>query len=118
MKVKMKISRCSATIAVLAAALIASNAWWFYSALDAGVTAAYRDQVLQEHHQALAELLEVAPVASDPAASRESVLDAARLAAIGTTEYEKDGYVWVGMLGYRFDDLGRLRDVQTAWSPF
>jgi hypothetical protein len=114
----MKITRSAVALTLLAVALVASNGWWAWTALDAGVTAAYHEQAFAEHHQALAELLAVVPVASDPAATRESVLAAARTAARRGVEFEKDGFAWVGQLGYRFDARGRLREVRTSWSPF
>jgi hypothetical protein len=36
------------TAIALGAVLVASNAWWFYQTLDAGVTASYREQTAQE----------------------------------------------------------------------
>jgi hypothetical protein len=113
---KMKVS--TVTIIVLAVALIASNLWWAYAAVDSGVTATYREQAFQEHRKALAELIAVVPAISDPAATRESVLAAARSSVTESEELEKDGFVWVGHLGYRFGEDGRLREVRTSWSPF
>ena len=113
----MKPSRSVVTIALLIAALVGSNAWWGFTALDAGVTAAYRDQAFEEHRQALSELLAVVPAATG-AATRDAVLEAARSASNDHLEFEKEGYTWVGHLGYRFDSNGRLVDVQTKWSPF
>lgn len=112
--------RRAATIAivVLCLALVVSNLWWLYVVFDAGVSDTYLRVSFDEHHQALAELLAVVPAATDPAATRESVLSAARDAAGDDDPFEKEGFVWVGQLGYRFDDDGRLVEVQTAWSPF
>lgn len=109
--------RSTAVLLLLVALLIASNTWWAYNAIDAGVTAMYRDQVLEEQRQALIELLAVAPEAASAGATRESVLAVARAAADRTTDLEKEGFVWVGKLGYRFSEEGRLLEVRTAWSP-
>jgi len=114
----MKLKRSTIVIWVLSLALVVSNLWWFGLLLDAGITATYRDDSFDRHHRALAELLAVVPAAADPAATRESVLSAARDAAGDDDPFEKEGFVWVGQLGYRFDDDGRLVEVQTAWSPF
>jgi hypothetical protein len=117
-KLRMKSRTSTVVISVLAGALVASNAWWLYAAVDSGVTSSYREQAFHEHREALAQLIAVVPAVSEPAATRESILLAARSAAKDSKEFEKDGFVWVGYLGYRFSDGGRLREVRTSWSPF
>lgn len=114
----MAVKRSTIAICALTLALVASNLWWLYAAFDAAVTASYLQQSFDEHRQALAELLVVAPAASDAAATPESVLGAARTVARHDGSFEKDGFVWVGQLGYRFNSTGRLVEVQTRWSPF
>lgn len=49
---------------ILVTALFASNALWAYWAVDTGITATYRDQSWQDHHEALTEALAIAPVAA------------------------------------------------------
>jgi hypothetical protein len=110
--------RSTIAIWILSLALVVSNLWWLYAALDAAVTAMYLEQTFDEHRQALTELLAVVPVAADPAATRESVLGAAHAAATHDVSFEKEGFFWIGQLGYRFDDAGRLVEVRTSWSPF
>jgi hypothetical protein len=114
----MTMRRSTIVICLLILGLVVSNLWWFGLLLDAGITATYRDDSFDRHHRALGELLAVVPAAVDPAATRESVLGVAREAAGDETLFDKEGFVWVGQLGYRFDDDGRLVEVQTAWSPF
>jgi hypothetical protein len=114
----MKIRGQTVAIVVLAVALVVSNVWWLYAAVDSGVTTTYREQAFQEHRAALAELIAVVPAVSDPAATRESILAATRSAAKDNEYLEKEGLVWVGRLGYRFEADNRLREVRTSWSPF
>src|SRR5688500_8731907 len=114
----MKIRRSTVAIILLAVALVASNMWWAYAAVDSAVTSTYSEQALQEHREALAELIAVVPAVCDPSATRESILAAARSSAKDSQEFEKEGFVWVGRLGYRFGEDGRLREVRTSWSPF
>jgi len=106
--------RSTIAICVLILALVVSNLWSFGLLLDAGITATYGDDSLDRHHRALAELLAVVPAVADPAATRESVLGVARDAAGDEDSFEKEGLVWIGQLGYRFDDDGRLVEVQTG----
>jgi hypothetical protein len=50
--------RWKATALGLGVAFLATNAWWLYNAIDAGITATYRDQTAQEC-EAQASQLEV-----------------------------------------------------------
>jgi hypothetical protein len=110
--------RSTLAVVLLSVALLASNLWWAYVMVDAGVSASYRHDDLDRHHAALGEAIAIAPVAARASATREEVLAAARAAAKGDQGFEKEGLVWVGELGYRFDADGRLIEVRTNWSPF
>ena len=106
------------TIGLLVLALIGSNGWWAYQALDAGVTATYLDVALQDHHEALAQALAILPVVADPEATPAEVLEAAKESARSADSFEKDGYLWVGGLGLKFSSEGRLEEIVPSWSPF
>jgi hypothetical protein len=111
-------TRTTAVITVLAIVLIGSNAWWAYRMIDTGVSYTYQQDSLHMNQEALAQTLEVLKIATQPDSSREQVLAAAKKAARSQTEaFEKDGFVWVGSIGLRFSDAGRLVEVQRAWSP-
>ena len=110
--------RSTVLIVLLVVALAATNAWWFLGAIDSGITASYSQVSLDHNHQALAEAIAIAPVAARPTATRADVLAAARKAADGDEGFEKEGFVWIGYLGYRFDDAGRLVELRTNWEPF
>lgn len=105
-------------ILLLSIALLGSNAWWLYHAIDAGVTSAYREASWRENHAALAQALAILPVAAQPDSTPAQVLSAAKSAAATKESFQKDGYTWVGELGLRFDTAGRLSKVKTAWEPF
>jgi len=109
--------RPALAISALAVALIGSNAWLAYRNLDAGVTATYRQVSLEDHRTALAQVLAILPLAVRPGATRAEILEAARRDD-KTEPFEKDGYVWVGRVGLKFDGSGHLVDVVPAWSPF
>jgi hypothetical protein len=105
-------------IVLLTTALIASNAWWAYRVLDAAVSYSYRQDSLRLNQEALSQALEVIKVASRSDATREEVIAAAaRTAAAPGEPFEKEGYVWVGSLGLRFADDGRLVEAVPSWSP-
>lgn len=111
-------SKSRVTILALAILLVASNAWWAYHVLNAGVTATYREASFQENHEALAQALATLPAAARPGATRAQILEAARQAASSHDTFEKDGFTWVGRLGFKFNAAGGLVEVQPAWSPF
>ncbi|PPE73906.1 hypothetical protein C3942_10930 [Solimonas fluminis] len=97
--------------------LLGSNAWWAARLLDAGISYAYRGDSLQQTTEALRQSLAIIRAAVPPEATRESVLAAAAAAAPGAHPFEKEGYVWVGSLGLRFAENGRLAQAVPAWSP-
>ncbi len=104
-------------ILALAAILVASNVWWAYRLIDAGVSATYREVSLENHRTALRQTLAIIPIAVRPGATQAEILRAAQ--KYGDSEvFEKDGYTWVGQVGMKFDGAGHLVEVVPAWSPF
>jgi hypothetical protein len=109
--------RTTLAIVLLSVSLVASSLWWLYGVIDSGITASYLRENLDRHHLALGQALAVAPVAARVSATREEVLQAARAASADDQGFVKEGFVWVGELGYRFDESGRLVELRTNWSP-
>lgn len=82
---------------VLATLLVLTNAWWFYGALDAGVTQTYREQVLLEREQQVKQLRSIA----NRYASGRPLSEVKRLlGSLNPLEdmFEKDGRLVVGYL--------------------
>ena len=104
-------------IGLLGVALVASNAWWLYSAVD--VAHAYTDQqsALRLSDEALKQALAIIKATGDQEASRENVVAVAIESANAPGEpFEKDGFLWVGSLGLRFSESGRLVEAAPSWS--
>ena len=97
-------------ISLLSLSLILSNAWWAYQALDVGISYTYLQKSFRGKSALLAQTLSMLPVAADPNASKAEVIAAAQMLD-GQTPHEKEGFVWVGQLGLRFDNEGRLVEV-------
>ena len=94
--------------------LLATNAFWFLVSVDAGISATYRDQQLGEYREALREARLLLP-AVRPAVSKSELVDRAK--SITHSEvFEKDGCVWIGHLGFQFDEAGRLIHVSPTWN--
>ena len=72
----------------------------------------------ENHRVALAQALAIMPVVVRPDATRTEILEAARRQAQHPDSFEKEGFVWIGRLGLKFDANGRLVEVKPAWSPF
>ena len=98
-------------ISLLAVALVASNAWWAYKVLDAGVTLTYQKASLEEAQQALSQALAIIKVSGSSNVTRAQIVEAAQKAWPSGEPFEKDGYLWVGRLGLRFDKSGHLIDI-------
>jgi hypothetical protein len=108
------LSKSTIAIVVLSVAFLGSNAWWAYQLLDAGVTQTYTDVSNKESQQALAQSLAVISAASSKDATRESVIAAANQTGNSSEPFEKDGFVWVGQIGLKFDTQGKLIAATTS----
>lgn len=95
-------------ITLMAVVLVLSNGWWAYRTLDAGISHTYQSASLQESQQALTQALAVIKANAAANASRAEVIAAAQAAWPAVEPFEKDGYFWVGRLGLRFNEAGRL----------
>jgi hypothetical protein len=104
-------------IGILIALLVGTNAWWAYNAVDAGITYSYSQVTLENNKEALAQSLAVIEAAAQPDATKQSIVRAARTAGGDSEPFEKDGYVWVGSIGLKFDSAGHLIGASRSWSP-
>lgn len=107
--------KSTVAITLLSVALIASNAWWAYQALDAGVSYTYQGISLEENQQGLSQTLAIINVAAAQGASRAEVVAAAQKAWPSSEPFEKEGYLWVGRLGLRFNEAGQLVEAVPAF---
>lgn len=115
---KAVMKKSTVAIVLLSVALVGSNIWWAYGALDAGITYTYQQDSLQRSQEALKQSLAVIK-ASGQGATKDAVLAAAISSAEGVTEpFEKEGYIWVGSIGLRFSEGGHLKEAIPSWSPF
>jgi hypothetical protein len=103
-------------VAVLLTILLGSNALWAYRALDAGVSRSYLSAALDDNRIALAQVIAVAEETMRVIATRDSIIAAASHDR-ADEPFEKDGFVWIGRIGLKFDSDGRLIDIERAWSP-
>jgi hypothetical protein len=103
--------KSTVAIVLLIAVLVVSNAWWAYQVLDAGVTYTYQSASLEESQQALSQAVAIINAIGSGDASRERIVAAANKSWSAGEPFEKDGYLWVGRLGLRFSDTGRLVEV-------
>jgi hypothetical protein len=101
-------NKLNIAIGLLAIGLVASNAWWAYRMLDWGVTQTYANAVHEQTSELLGQALAILPLVAKENASRGDILAAARSPNSAPLPYEKDGFVWVGQLGLKFNTHGRL----------
>ena len=103
------------TAVVLFILLLASNAWWFYAAIDTAVTQSFQDQMLSEWKETAHALAAILPAVAQ-GENRDKIVATAE----GLTRqkaFEKDGATWVGVVGLVFDDKGTLVRVRTIGEP-
>lgn len=88
-----------------------------FQLFDAGVTATYMNDSLIMNKKALSQTVKIIPIVARQNAGREHIISAAMLDGDTSKPYEKDGFVWVGMIGLKFDNQDKLISVERAWSP-
>ncbi|MCH2110194.1 MAG: hypothetical protein MK135_12770 [Polyangiaceae bacterium] len=103
------------TAVILALTLVTTNAFWFYKAIDQGVSLSYTQDSATSECRALSQVLEVLPqvAANTP---KKQIVDAAAQAAKDDVPFEKEGGLWVGHIGLFFEG-DRLVKVKRSWSP-
>lgn len=109
-------NKCKLAVAILAAALIGTNAWWVYHTLDAGVLYTYQGVALEDNQEALQQALAVITASSIPGATKETIIAAAQGSLPASDIFEKEGYIWVGRIGLRFNETGQLLEATPAWN--
>ena len=112
----LMLSKIRLIIVLLTVALIASNVWWAYRLLDAGVTYNYMEVALEDNKQSLRQALALLPVVARPGVTRAEILEAAHLPEDSFAPFEKEGFVWVGKIGLKFNEQGQLVEASRAWS--
>lgn len=65
----------------------------------------------------MTQALTLLPVVARPGKSREEIIEAARPPGSAADAFEKDGFVWVGSIGLKFDAQGQLVEAKRAWGP-
>jgi len=98
-------------IILLIFSLVGTNAWWAYRLLDAGVSFTYQGESLEENQQALGQTLEIIKALTLSNVTREKIVAAAQKSWCATEPFEKEGYLWVGRLGLRFNKDNQLVEV-------
>lgn len=104
-------TKSAAITSFLVAVLVASNAWWAYKVLDAGITSTYQGASLEEEQQASNQAMAVINVLAKSGTTRPQIVEAALKAWPGGEPFEKDGYTWVGRLGLKFNERDQLIEV-------
>ncbi len=112
--------RSTVAIAGLSTLLVASNVFWAYVVLDGGVSYTYLKTSYDTARTTAIQAIAVSAEVARENATRQSVIDAAAHAqgAPGAEPFEKEGFVWVGDIGLRFDDAGKFVEARPAVEPF
>ena len=106
-------SKSSITTTFLLLALVATNGWWVYQAIDVGVTATYQDVARRQTEGALEQVLAVVPVACSN--NKELIIQAAKPEHYKSEPFSQEGFIWVSNIGLAFGPAGNLVEVAKAW---
>jgi hypothetical protein len=104
-------------IVVLASALLVSNLYWLYYFIDAGVSYGYLADSHRVARDTARQALALLPVAATPDINREELIAAASKLDPQFEPFEKEGFAWVGAVGLRFDEDGRLVEARPSVEP-
>jgi len=110
------LKKTTLAIGALTIGMIASNVWWATKVLDGGISYTYLKASNDTATEQLNQTMAVLNALTKENASKHEIVAAARGGASGTTEYEKLGYLWVGQIGMKFNESGRLIKVVTSES--
>lgn len=97
----------------LATALLGSNLWWAYHAIDAAITAAYRDDSSRAATTALKQHEAILPLVLQGRRSKVEIIAVAKAAANDSDPFEKDGATHVGWIALKFDAKDQLIGIVT-----
>lgn len=99
-------------IVVLIALLIGTNAWWAYRTIDNGITQTYLKDSMEHASRGFNQTVAILPLVAR-GANRDDIVSAAKRASkLDSLPFEKDGYVFVGELGLKFDTAGKFLEVK------
>lgn len=104
--------RSTLAVSALAVLLILSNVYWLYRAVGARAAS---EEPVAERREALTQLFALIPVLVQKGDRARIIATAADAPSNKAKIYEKDGYVWVGSLGFRFNDTGQLVEIVTIF---
>ena len=100
----------------LATALVVSNGLWAYLLLSSAVSYTYLESSYGDARRTAVQALALLPVAARKEATKDSIV---AVAGKGLDEqpFEKDGFVWIGGIGLKFDDAGQLVEAKASVDP-
>ena len=104
-------------IAVALLTLILSNGYWISKIFDIGITQTYLENSIEDNKTALEQTLRILPLVAKHGISKDSIISIAKQYAGDSLTFEKDGYLWVGKIGMKFDNQGQFVEAQRAWDP-
>jgi hypothetical protein len=96
----------------LSVLLVGSNIFWAYSSLDFGLSYTYLEMSYDDARRTALQALALLPEAARPGVTREVLVAVASRIQPNSEPFEKEGFVWVGNIGLRFDSAGRLLEAQ------
>lgn len=100
--------RTTLAIGALALALVGTNIAWGYLVIDKSITKSYTSQAFDETNAALNQALMLLPLTAKKGSTRSELIAAVQATEPKGSSFEKDGFVWVGRLGLKFDAQDRL----------
>jgi len=93
-------------IAALVSLLVGTNAFWIYQAVDSGISTSYRDQNIFELNETATQLALTLTDVGETMPRTEFINIASKHTKF--EPFEKDGCIWVGWIGLKFNEEDKL----------
>ena len=86
------------TIAILglSAVLIATNVFWLYKMVDAGISYTYLQTSYEDARGTALQAMALLPEVASQSTTRQAAIDAVQRVQPEAMPFDKDGFVWVG----------------------
>lgn len=99
---------------ILGLLLLFSNGWWLYQFIDKGITQSYADQQIYELEETRKQLMKSLPSIVENMPKDKLIEIVAQYSDMD--KFEKDGCVWIGWIGLKFDEREKLISVSPIWN--
>lgn len=95
-------------ISVLILLLVLTNVLWMRNALKSQDDLIYQIYLTDKYKAAFEQAFTLLPIVASKGDSRSAIVSTTKKIIKVTDQQETNGYTWIGFLGFKFNDEGRV----------